>query len=181
MQRCRLTQREREPGMTWARLPGWIRHSQRRWWIRGPECCWQLPLPRGGLWRCAGVRSSRHKLAWGRPSQSQFLNSYAEDVPLSLYVEVSSLDDGFSSSLDTFDPVPDTRSWATLSPRPCHPSVSSSPVPMTWGTLTSRPRVSRLWRPPLTRAWWLTWPVRTTLTWPLCTVWGWAGHLTGRI
>jgi len=40
--------------------------------------------------------------------QPQFLDSYAEDAPLSSYVEVSSLDDGFSSSLDSFDPVPDT-------------------------------------------------------------------------
>ena len=40
--------------------------------------------------------------------QPQFLDSNAEDAPLSSYVEVSSLDDNFSSSLDTFDPVPDT-------------------------------------------------------------------------
>lgn len=40
--------------------------------------------------------------------QPQFLDSYGEDAPLSSYVEVSSLDDSFSSSLDTFDPVPDT-------------------------------------------------------------------------
>lgn len=40
--------------------------------------------------------------------QPQFLESYAEDAPLSSYVEVSSLNDGFSSSRDTFDTVPDT-------------------------------------------------------------------------